>query len=250
VTPLFHGAGVALVTLFDERRAPDLAATAEHAAWLVDEGVAAVLVAGTTGEAARLTPDERRALLAAVRSAIGDRVPVIAGTGDPSATRALDLTRDAVAGGADAVLVHPPDDRDAAGFFAAVRVVAGEAQVLAYHFPGRYPAISVDELCALDVDGVKDSEGSAERLVQEVARWDGSVYTGSAALLPLAGPYGAAGGILALANLHPRLCAAAFGGDIGAQREMNDAHLAVKGGGVPVIKQRLAAARGTSATTR
>ncbi|MGH9286064.1 MAG: dihydrodipicolinate synthase family protein, partial [Acidimicrobiales bacterium] len=54
VTPPFRGVGVALVTLFDERGGLDAGATADHAARLVELGVAAVVVAGSTGEAAAL----------------------------------------------------------------------------------------------------------------------------------------------------------------------------------------------------
>jgi phospho-2-dehydro-3-deoxyheptonate aldolase len=56
---VFQGVGVALVTLFDRHGNLDAAATAAHAAHLVDEGIRAVLVAGTTGEAASLDAAER-----------------------------------------------------------------------------------------------------------------------------------------------------------------------------------------------
>src|SRR5690606_634773 len=52
----FRGVGVALVTLFDDEGEIDAPATADHAARLVDAGVGAVLVAGSTGEAAALDP--------------------------------------------------------------------------------------------------------------------------------------------------------------------------------------------------
>ena len=59
--PLFRGVGVALVTLFDEHGEIDAPATAAHAAGLVDLGVRAVLVAGTTGEpSAPIPPNARR----------------------------------------------------------------------------------------------------------------------------------------------------------------------------------------------
>ncbi|HEU0172486.1 MAG TPA: dihydrodipicolinate synthase family protein, partial [Acidimicrobiales bacterium] len=56
--PPFTGVGVALVTLFDPTGELDAEATARHAGHLVDRGVRAVLVAGSTGEAAALDPDE------------------------------------------------------------------------------------------------------------------------------------------------------------------------------------------------
>ena len=49
--PLFSGVGVALVTLFQDDGTLDAAATAGHAARLVELGIRAVVVAGTTGEA-------------------------------------------------------------------------------------------------------------------------------------------------------------------------------------------------------
>ncbi|HJU01153.1 MAG TPA: dihydrodipicolinate synthase family protein, partial [Actinomycetes bacterium] len=57
--PLFTGVGVALATLFDEAGDVDAKATAAHAATLVDLGIRAVVVAGSTGEAAALTAGER-----------------------------------------------------------------------------------------------------------------------------------------------------------------------------------------------
>ncbi|MGH9136635.1 MAG: dihydrodipicolinate synthase family protein, partial [Acidimicrobiales bacterium] len=53
--PPFTGVGVALVTLFDDDGHVDAPATADLAARIVDTGVSAVVVAGTTGEAAALT---------------------------------------------------------------------------------------------------------------------------------------------------------------------------------------------------
>ena len=73
--PLFTGVGVALVTLFADDNSLDAPATAEHARRLVELGVRAIVVAGSTGEAAALDPGERVALLAAVR----DAVPATAG---------------------------------------------------------------------------------------------------------------------------------------------------------------------------
>src|SRR5918994_964673 len=81
---VFTGVGVALVTLFSEDGELEAKATADHAARLVDLGIAAVLVSGTTGEAATLTPEERAELVRAVRSGLPPEVPVIAGTGGPT----------------------------------------------------------------------------------------------------------------------------------------------------------------------
>ena len=59
-------------------------------------------------------------------------------------------------------------------------------------------------------------------------------------MLALAGPMGATGALLALANVEPERCVAAFAGDAVAQREIADRHLACARGGVPALKQILA----------
>jgi len=245
MTAPFTGVAVALVSLFDAGGRLLASATAEHAGALAGRGMRAIVIAGTTGEAAHLDASDRRELLAAVRLAVPDSLPVIVGTGDAVAERSLEHTRDAVEGGAAGVLLYPPGDEASEPFFARVRDVAGRLPVIAYHFPKYFPAVTVQQLGALDVDGLKDSEGDAERLRQETASWDQPVYTGFAPLLPVAAGHGATGAILALANLVPELCSRAFAGDADAARDVLAEHEAIGAGGVAAIKRRLARRSGS-----
>jgi 4-hydroxy-tetrahydrodipicolinate synthase len=249
---VFTGVGVALVTLFDERGDLDAAATAGLAAQLVELGVRAVVVAGTTGEAATLEPDERVALLDAVRSELHSSVPVIAGTGAPSARQAAALTRDAVDHGADAVLtLSPPGATDPRPYYEAVAKAATGTPVLAYHFPKvSPPGISVRQLADLPVAGVKDSSGDAERLLDELHEYEGPLYTGSSALLSFAGPLGCAGAILSLANVEPERCKRAFAGDIVAQAALLEPHLAAHERFPRRLKKMVADRFGTSTVCR
>jgi 4-hydroxy-tetrahydrodipicolinate synthase len=250
MTSPFTGVAVALVTMFDEAGRLLANATAEHAAGLAERGVRAIVIAGTTGEGAQLDAADRREILAAVLPAVPDSLPVFVGTGDAVAERSLELTRDAVQGGAAGVLIFPPDDEAPEAFFTRVRAVAGDLFVLAYHFPKHYPAIPVERLGGLDVDGLKDSEGDASRLRQEAGNWLRPVYTGFVPLLSVAAGFGATGAILALANLRPELCARAFAGDADAQAELLPQHEALRAGGVAVIKQTLAREHGSPAHMR
>lgn len=249
--PLFSGVGVALVTLFRDDQRVDLEATALHAARLAALGVSAVVVAGTNGEAAALWPDERAQLIAAVRAAVPSAVPVIAGTGSASAYQAVQLSRAAADNGADAVLaLSPPKVADCRDYYARVRA-AVEIPVLAYHFPAvSAPGIELDLLGALDVDGCKDSSGDPNRLLAELERAALPIYVGSSALLALAGPLGAAGAILGLANAEPELCAAAFTGDIDAQRRLAVAHGRADAAFPAGLKHLVAERFGTATTTR
>jgi 4-hydroxy-tetrahydrodipicolinate synthase len=249
--PVFTGVGVALATLFDEDGEVDAAATGSHAARLVEAGIRAVVVSGSTGEAAALSAEERVLLLEAVRSAVPDEIPVLAGTGAPSARQAAALTLSAREHGADAALVlSPPRVTDPRPYFDVVTRAAGDMPVLAYHFPAvSPPGIPVEVLSDLPVAGLKDSSGDADRLLAELD-WEGALYTGSSALLALAGPLGCAGAILALANIEPEGCIAAFAGDPTAQRRLAAAHHAAKVNFPAGLKELMAARFGTSPICR
>jgi len=247
---LWTGPAVALVTFFDDDGAVLPAETAAHAARLVDAGLRAVLVAGSTGEAAALTDDERAALVAAVRRACPG-VPVLAGATGEWAGQAADRTAQAVKAGADAVLVAPPRLGGAlADYYERVAEAAGGAPVLAYHFPGvAGGSVPVEGLADLPLDGIKDSSGDPGRLATELDWAGGAVYTGSAALAGYASWLGAAGAILAVANVAPENALAAWDRDAAAQRELiriERSYRATPGG----LKAALAERLGTPAGRR
>jgi 4-hydroxy-tetrahydrodipicolinate synthase len=219
---LWTGPAVALVTLFDDDGDVAHRETAEHAARLVAAGVRAVLVAGSTGEAAALTDGERTDLVAAVREACPG-VPVVAGASGEWWGQAAARTAAVVIAGADAVLVAPPRRGGSPlEYFARVADAAAGVPVLAYHYPGVVGGeVPVEALATLPLAGIKDSTGHPGRLAEEVdLDWPGAVYTGSAALLGYARWLGAAGAIVAAANVLPELCLAAWHGDADAQREV------------------------------
>jgi len=251
---VFSGVGVALVTIFDSAGAVDPAATATLAADLASRGMRAILVAGTTGEAGTLSTDERSALIRAVRDAVRAEVPILAGTGAATTEDSVGLTKAAVVAGADAVLAFPPPAQDmaratgdaeaysvsVAEHYGAVAAAAERRPVFAYHVPWiSAPGVPVRDLAELPIAGIKDSSGSADRLLDELAHYAGAIYVGSSALLSLAGPMGGAGAILALANVEPERCIQAFAGDAAVQRDLADVHLKVREGGPAELKRML-----------
>jgi 4-hydroxy-tetrahydrodipicolinate synthase len=253
VTQLWSGPAVALATLFDDDGGVAAQATAEHAARVVRSGLRAVLVCGSTGEASALTDEERVTLVRAVRQACPD-VAVVAGSSGAWWGSAAQRTTAAVKAGADAVLVAPPPGvADLTEFFGRVADVVGPAQLFAYHFPpGAGGPVPVESLPALPIHGVKDSSADPERLLNELelAGWSGSTYVGSAVLTAYAGALGAAGAILAAANVAPEDCVAAFAGDGAAQVRLaaldRTASLDFPSG----YKRAVADRFGTSAVTR
>jgi 4-hydroxy-tetrahydrodipicolinate synthase len=133
-----------------------------------------------------------------------------------------------------------------------VAEAAGGLPLIAYHYPTvSAPGIPVERLADLPIDGLKDSSGEPERLLEELALEPAlPVYVGSATVLLMAGLLGAQGAILALANAEPALCAQAFGGDPDAQRRLLGAHRRSKTRFPAGLKALVAERWGTSATTR
>lgn len=249
---LFSGVGVALVTLFGDDGVLAAKATADLAARLVELGVRGVLVAGTTGEAAALTPEERGELVGAVRAALPAEVPVIAGTGAATGAQAASLTARAFDAGADAALaLSPPGVADPRPYYDRVAHAAAGRPLLAYHFPGASsPGVPVDLLPELPVTGLKDSSGDAARLLHEVEVFDGDLYTGATSLVTLWGAVGAAGAMLAVANVAPEDCVAAFAGDAAAQVRLATLDRTVSADFPGGYKRAVAERFGTSPLTR
>ena len=250
-TAPFVGVGVALVTLFDDERKVDILGTVKHAANLVDLGVRAVLVAGSTGEYKALNYEERTVLLTGIVDKIHDKAVVIAGVGASSTDGACRLTEAAVAAGADCVL-STPDSDDITQHYKKVKSVAGELPVLAYHWPALYPpGIDIHDLDSLPIVGCKDSTGDPKRLLNEVTTSSRAIYTGSSSLVLMCSAVGGAGAIVAIANAYPEWSIAAFAGDGAAQRELYLVQRGVQDLPLPAdIKQLTAERFGTSAAVR
>lgn len=219
-----RGVGVALVTFFGDDGAPDPSATARRAHACVERGMTSVLVAGTTGEAARLSADDRIALAGAVQDAVGE-VAVLVGTGCPLEDAALETTsKVATAGVADALLVFAPAASDVRAFFGRVQHEAGGVPVIAYHNP-QLPSAALDPALVSELGlAIKDSSASTNRLA-ELVELGVQVYVGSPTQLTVAGGCGARGALLAVANVAPRLCLAAWRGDLAAQRALFSLHV-------------------------
>ena len=105
--PVFRGVATALITPLNESGI-DFESFGRLIDWQIEEGINAIVIAGTTGEGSTLTDEEHRAAIDfSVQRAAG-RVPIIAGTGSNDTAYAVDLTRAACQMGADAMLVVSP----------------------------------------------------------------------------------------------------------------------------------------------
>ncbi|MFZ0837967.1 MAG: 4-hydroxy-tetrahydrodipicolinate synthase [Xanthobacteraceae bacterium] len=167
------GYAPALPTPFRDDGALDLASFEQNCHLQLHAGATALVVCGTTGEAPTLTRSEQVELMRiAVRAACG-RIPVIAGAGSNATRHAIELTCDAEAAGADAVLSVVPyyNKPTQAGLYAHFSAIAQATglPIILYDVPARTVCgLADDTIVRLRAEttqfiGLKDATGDITR---------------------------------------------------------------------------------------
>jgi len=131
----------AMVTPFDQDGEIDIRETKNLVNYLIANGTDGLVVAGTTGESATLSTDEKIELFKLVVEAAAGRVPVIAGTGTNSTKATIELTKQAEACGVDGImLVNPYYNKPSQeGLYQHYKAGAEATKlpVMLYNIPGR-----------------------------------------------------------------------------------------------------------------
>lgn len=181
--------------------------------------LAGYVVLGSTGEFPLLSETEKERVIAAARTEVARPKLLVAGTGGESTAAAIRLSRRAADLGADAVIVITP------GYYKAMmkppalirhyRAVADASPVpvLLYNFPANTGInLEPDTVAQLaehpNIRGIKDSSGNVPQAV-EIMRLTPKTFqvlVGSPVAFVPALVLGAAGGVLAVANVAPREC--------------------------------------------
>lgn len=213
---MFFGSIPALVTPFAAGRVNE-AAFRELVDWQIEEGSNALVPCGTTGEAATLSTEEHRRLIEITVEVARGRVPVLAGCGSNNTAHAIELTKNAKAAGADAVLHVPPyyNRPNQDGVYAHLAAVADlDIPVVLYNVPARtITDIAVDTMGKLsrlpNVIGVKDATGNLGR-VSAQRKACGEEFIQLSGNDDSALGFNAMGGVGCIsvtANVAPKLCA-------------------------------------------
>ena len=229
---LFRGTCTAVVTPFAPEGL-DLERLKRQLETQWRQGVGAVVLAGTTGESAALSPREFESLTAAAVAHVGGRMKCIVGVGGNNTAACLDRAMFAAAAGADAVLMTPPyyNKTSPAGLLAHFTYVADRCPIplILYNVPSRTAiGITPEAYQALaeypNINGVKEASGDmalASRLASELGD-SLRLYCGNDDLtLPMMA-LGADGVISVASNVVPaelvRLTGLCLSGDYGAAR--------------------------------
>ncbi len=237
--PLFTGAATAIVTPFREERL-DLNAFGRLLEMQYAGGVSAVVVCGTTGEAATLTPKEHEALFRTAAERIAGRMKLIAGIGSNDTQKALAMARRAEEAGADGVLMVTPyyNKSTQAGLIRHFAYVADRSglPVIVYNVPSRTGVGIEPETYAVlaehpNINGVKEASGNIAAFAktkalcgEELNFWSGN-DSDTVAMMSL----GAKGVISVASNLVPdaisRLCRLCAEGDYAAASALNERYM-------------------------
>ena len=227
-TSIFRGVATALITPLNESGI-DYEAFGRVIDWQIEEGVNALVIAGTTGEGSTLTDEEHRAAIRFSVERAAGRVPIIAGTGSNDTAYAIDLSRYACEAGADALLVVTPYYNKATqkGLIAMYTAIADASTkpLILYNVPSR-TGVSIEPATYLalaehpNIAGIKEANGNISKIVETFALVGDKldVYSGNDdQVVPLLA-MGGQGVISVLSNIMPartvEMCDRFFRGDI------------------------------------
>lgn len=187
--------------------------------FVIDNGVHAVFVAGTTGEFYGLTHEEKRELMEITVDEVKGRVPVYAGTGAITTKECIEITKIATECKVDAASVLTPmfispNQKELYNHYKAIAESTSLPILLYNNHPKTGVTINAATVAKLaDIDnivGVKDSTGDMTLTGEYIRLTRGknfSVLMGRDTLIHSGLCYGASGSIAACANIAPKICA-------------------------------------------
>ena len=231
---IFKGAATAIVTPLT-KDGIDYEQFGRLIDWQIEEGIDAIVVCGTTGEASTLTDEEHRDAIAYAVKKVNGRVPVIAGTGSNDTAYAIELTQFACEAGADAILLVTPYYNKATqkGLIESFRAVAdiSTKPIILYNVPSRTGCNILPATAAIlaehpNIVAIKEASGNISQIAELAALTRGKldIYSGNDDQIVPIMALGGVGVISVLSNPMPKataeLCRKFFEGDVAGAAKM------------------------------
>ncbi len=226
--PIFRGVATALITPLTDYGI-DLDAFGKLIDWQIEQGINALVIAGTTGEGSTLTDEEHRTAIKFAVERTAGRVPVIAGTGSNDTSYAISLTKFACDAGADAMLVVTPyynkaTQKGLVTMYNAIADASAKPLVL-YNVPSR-TGVNIEPETYLklaehpNIAAIKEANGNISKIVEAAALVGGKldIYSGNDDQIVPIMAMGGLGVISVLSNIAPvqttEICKRFFKGDV------------------------------------
>ncbi len=239
--PIFTGAASAIITPMNENGV-DYKSFRKLLNWQIEEGIDALVIAGTSGEGSTLTDEEHREVLRFAVEVVAGRVPVIAGTGSNDTAYAIDLTKFACEVGCDAMLVVTPYYNKATqkGLIKMFNAIADASTkpIILYNVPSRTgvniePATYAELAKHPMIQAIKEANGQIDKITETMALCGDKLdlYSGNDdQIVPLMS-VGGKGVISVLSNVLPKetseMCHKFFNGDVKGAAEMQFKYFAL-----------------------
>ncbi|MDD5822999.1 MAG: 4-hydroxy-tetrahydrodipicolinate synthase [Firmicutes bacterium] len=238
---IFKGVATAIVTPMTADGV-DYEAFGKLIDWQIEEGINALVIAGTTGEGSTLSDAEHREVLKYAVERIGGRVPCIAGTGSNDTAYAIDLTKYACEIGCDAMLVVTPYYNKATqkGLVAMYNAIADASTkpIIVYNVPSRTgvniePATYVELAKHPMIAAIKEANSNISKIVQAFSLVGDQldIYSGNDDQIVPILSMGGMGVISVLSNVIPRqtveMCDKYFAGDVAGAAAMQCEYLSL-----------------------
>ena len=230
---IFTGSAVAIITPFNADGSINYDAFKNMVETQIAAGTSAIAVACTKGEASTIDDAEQIKLIKYCVDIVNKRVPVIAGAGSNDTAHAVELSKQAEAAGADALLVVTPyyNKCTQKGLIKHYTTIAESVNIpiIVYSVAGRtgvnIAASTVYELAKVkNIVAIKEASGDLSQIAKIAANCDIDIYSGNDdQTLPILS-LGGIGVISVLANVMPKevadMCAKFFANDIAGAREI------------------------------
>lgn len=211
---VFTGAGTAIITPMNEKGV-DWDAFGKIIDFQINDGIDALIVCGTTGEAATLNDSDHLSVIEYAASRANKKVPIVAGAGSNDTAHGINLSREAVKRGADALLWVTPyyNKTTQRGLIKHYEAMAAAVDVPAilYNVPSRtgldIKPETVAELSKIDnIVGIKEATGKISTAIDIIRRCGDriDVYSGDDDITVPLMSIGAKGVISVLSNIMPK----------------------------------------------
>lgn len=213
---LFKGAGVAIVTPFNENNEVNYEKLGELIDFQIANGTDSIIICGTTGEASTLTHEEHLECIKYTVEKVNKRVPVIAGTGSNCTNTAIYLSKEAESYGVDGLLIVTPYYNKATqkGLIAHYTAIANSVSlpIIMYNVPGRTGCNMLPQTVASlvknvdNIVGIKEASGNIAQVAEIMNFTEGNIdlYSGCDEMIVPVLSLGGIGVISVLSNVAPQ----------------------------------------------
>lgn len=212
---IFTGAGIAIVTPFYDDGSINYDRLGEMIDHQIENHTDAIIICGTTGEASTMTDDEHLECIKFAVKRTAGRVPVIAGTGSNDTKYAVELSKEAEAAGADALLLVTPyyNKTTQKGLILHFNTIANAVNIpiVLYNIPGRtgmnMEVSTVKELAKhKNIVALKEASGNISYVAKLIAECGDNIdiYSGNDDMIVPVMSLGGKGVISVLSHILPK----------------------------------------------